>query len=114
MWGLVSILGIYFLNVIIDKPQPHFEQQAGRWVKEQQVDLNNIYFNHNRVAYYAGLLAYDSTDLKTATEVIQYQYLMMRYDRFSEIKEIPNYQSIEYFPSQNNPKVIIYRRINND
>ena len=114
IWGLVSILGIYFLNVIIDKLEPHFEQQAGRWVKEQQVDLNNIYFNHNRVAYYAGLLAYDSTNLKNASEVIQYQYLMMRYDRFSEIKEIPNYQSIEYFPSQDNPKVIIYRRIDND
>jgi len=53
-------------------------------------------------------------DLKTATEVIQYQYLMIRYDRFSEIKQIPNYQSIAYFPSQQSPKVIIYSRINND
>ena len=113
-WGLVSVLAIYFLNVIIDKPEPHYEQQAGQWVKDQHLDLNNIYFNQDRVAYYAGLLAFDRTDLKTATDVIQYPYLMMRYDRFSEIKEIPNYQSIEYFPSQQSPKVIIYRRINND
>ena len=113
-WGLVSVLAIYFLNVIIDKPELHYEQQAGQWVKDQHLDLNNIYFNQDRVAYYAGLLAFDRTDLKTATDVIQYPYLMMRYDRFSEIKEIPNYQSIEYFPSQHSPKVIIYRRINND
>ena len=78
------------------------------------MDLNNIYFNHNRVAYYAGLLAYDSTDLKTATEVIQYQYLMMRYDRFSEIKEIPNYQSIKLFPSPGMPKVVVYQRDGNE
>jgi len=109
-WGLVSVLAIYFLNTIIDKPEPHYEQQAGQWVKDQQLDLNNIYFNQRRVAYYAGLLAYDSTDLKTATEVIQYPYLMMRYDRFSEVKEIPGYQPIEYFPTKDNPKVIVYKK----
>ncbi len=114
MWGLVSILAIYFLNVIIDKPEPHYEQQAGQWVKDQHLDLNNIYFNQDRVAYYAGLLAFDSKDLKTATEVIQYPYLMMRYDRFAEIKEISGYQPIEYFPSKENPKVIVYTRIIND
>ena len=113
-WGLVSLLMIYFLNVIIDKPEPHYEQQAGQWVKDQQVDLNNVYFNHNRVAYYSGLLAFDRTDLKTATEVIQYPYLMMRYNRFTEVMEIPGYQSIEYFPSIDNPKVVVYTRIAND
>jgi len=113
-WGLVSLLMIYFLNVIIDKPEPHYEQQAGQWVKDQHLDLNNVYFNHNRVAYYSGLLAFDRTDLKTATEVIQYPYLMMRYDRFTEVKEISGYQPIEYFPSIDNPKVIVYTRIAND
>ena len=113
-WGLVSLLMIYFLNVIIDKPEPHYEQQAGQWVKDQHLDLNNVYFNHNRVAYYSGLLAFDRTDLKTATEVIQYPYLMMRYNRFTEVMEIPGYQSIEYFPSIDNPKVIVYTRIAND
>lgn len=113
-WALVSVLAIYFLNVIIDKPEQHYEQQAGQWVKDQHLDLNNIYFNQHRVAYYAGLLAYDSTDLKTATEVIHYPYLMMRYDRFTEVKEIPGYQPIEYFPSKDNPKVIVYKRITDD
>ena len=113
-WGLVSVLAIYFLNVIIDKPEQHYEQQAGQWVKDQHLDLNNIYFNQDRVAYYAGLLAYDSTDLKTAAKVIQYPYLMMRYDRFTEIEEISGYQPIEYFPSKDNPKVIVYIRIAND
>jgi len=114
MWGLVSILAIYFLNVIIDKPELHYEQQAGQWVKDQHLDLNNIYFNQDRVAYYAGLLAFDRTDLKTATDVIQYPYLMMRYDRFTEVKEISGYQPIEYFPTKDNPKVIAYIRIAND
>ena len=109
-WGLVSVLAIYFLNIIIDKPETHYEQQAGQWVKDQHLDLNNIYFNQRRVAYYAGLLAFDSTDLKTATEVIQYPYLMMRYDRFTEVKEIPGYQPIEYFPTKDNPKVIVYKK----
>ena len=113
-WGLVSVLAIYLLNIIIDKPEQHYEQQAGQWVKDQHLDLNNIYFNQDRVAYYAGLLAFDRTDLKTATDVIQYPYLMMRYDRFTEVKEIPGYQSIEYFPSKDNPKVIVYTRIIND
>lgn len=113
-WGLTSILAIYFLNVIIDKPEPHFELQAGHWVKDQHLDLNNIYFNQRRVAYYAGLLAYESTNLKTATEVIQYPYLMMRYDRFTEAKNIPGYQPIKYFPSKESPKVIVYTRIAND
>lgn len=113
-WGLVSVLAIYFLNVIIDKPEPHYEQQAGQWVKNQHLDLNNIYFNQDRVAYYAGLLAFDRTDLKTATKVIQYPYLMMRFDRFTEVKEIPGYQPIEYFPSKDNPKVVVYTRIAND
>lgn len=114
MWGLVSILAIYFLNVIIDKPEQHYEQQAGQWVKDQHLDLNNIYFNQRRIAYYAGLLAFDSMDLKTAAKVIQYPYLMMRYDRFTEVKEISGYQPIEYFPSKDNPKVIVYTRIAND
>jgi len=64
------------------------------------------------VAYYAGLLAFDRTDLKTATDVIQYPYLMMRYDRFTKVKEIPGYQSIEYFPTKDNPKVIVYKKDN--
>ncbi len=113
-WGLVSVLTIYFLNVIIDKPEQHYEQQAAQWVKDQHLDLNNIYFNQDRVAYYAGLLVFDSTDLKTATDVIQYPYLMMRYDRFTEVKEISGYQPIEYFPTKDNPKVIVYIRIAND
>ena len=113
-WGLASILTFYFLNVIIDKPEPDFEQQAGHWVKDQQFDLNNIYFNQPRVAYYAGLLVFEVVDLQTAKEVIQYPYLMMRYGQFSENKKISNYQPIKYFPSQQKPKVIFYARIGHD
>lgn len=113
-WGLVSVLAIYFLNIIIDIPEPHYERQAGQWVKDQQLDLNNIYFNQSRVAYYAGILALNQTDLETATEVIQYSYLLMKYKRFAEVKEIPGYQPIKYFPSKDNPKVVVYKRIAND
>ena len=113
-WGLLSIVALYFLNIIIDKPEEHFEQAAGRWIKENHLDLNNIYFNQKRVAYYADLLTFDLIELQTAIEVKRYQHLVIRYNRFSEIKDILNYQPIKYFPSQQSPKIIIFKRIEND
>ena len=113
-WGLVSIMTIFLLNIVIDKPEQHFEQQAGRWVKEQQLDLNNIYFNQSRVAFYAGVLAHDQVDLDTAVSQIQYPYLMIRYQRFKEFKEIKHYQAIQYFPSREQPKVVVYQRAGNE
>lgn len=110
----VGILLIYFLNIIIDKPSQHFEQQAGRWVKQQQLDLNNIFFSDRRIAFYSGLIAFDPVDFHKATNIIQYKYLMMRYSKFDDIKSINNYDPIQYFPSKELPKVIIYQRIDHD
>jgi len=112
-WGLVVLLMIYGLNIIIDKPRQHFEQQAGHWVKEQQLDLNNIYFNQQRVAFYAGVLAYERVDWDTAFNQIRYPYLIIRYQRFTEFKEIKQYQAVQFFPSREQPKVVIYRREGN-
>ena len=112
--SLVFVLLLYFLNVILDKPEVHFEKQAGNWVMENQLDFNNIYFNNRRVAYYAGQLAFDDVGLQQATEVIQYRYLMIRYLRFSEVKAIKNYQPIHHLPSKQNPKVIVYERVSHD
>lgn len=112
--SLVFVLLFYFLNVILDKPQAHFEKQAGNWVMENHLDFNNIYFNNRRVAYYAGQLAFDDVGLQQATEVIQYRYLMIRYPRFSEVKDIKNYQPIHHLPSKQNPKVIVYERVSHD
>ena len=113
-WLLVSAFAVYLLNVIIDKPEQHFEQQAGRWIKQQQLDLNKIYFNQPRVAFYAGVLAHDKVDLDTAVNQIQYPYLMIRYQRFKEFKEIKHYQAIQYFPSREQPKVVVYQRAGNE
>ena len=112
-WALVSVLAIYFLNVIIDKPEQHYEQQAGRWVKEQQLDLNNVYFNQPRMAFYAGALAYDQVSRDEALNQIQYPYLIIRYKRFTEFKEIKHYRAIQYFPSREHPKVVIFQRGDN-
>ena len=109
-WGLVSIMTIFLLNIVIDKPEQHFEQQAGRWVKEQQLDLNNIYFNQSWVAFYAGILAHDQADLDTAVNQVQYPYLMIRYQRFKEFKEIKHYKAIQYFPSREKPKLVFFKR----
>ena len=117
MWmkfALMSILIIHFINVVLDKPGEHFEQEAGQWVKDNQLDLSNIYFNELRTAYYAGLLAYDLADLNTATEVLQNQYLIIRYNRFNLVREIPNYQAIKFFPSPGMPKVVVYQRDGNE
>ena len=108
--GLAIVLFIYFINVIVDKSETHYEQEAGSWVKKNHINLNNIYFNSQRASYYAGQLGVETLDLETAINVIQYQYLMITYNRFSSIEEILNYQPIEYFPSKEKPKVIIYKR----
>ena len=109
-WGLVSMFAFYLLNIIIDKPEEHFEQEVGRWVKEQQLDLNNIYFNQRRVAFYAGVLAHDRADMDTAVNQIQYPYLIIRYKKFVEFEEIKHYQAIQFFPSREKPKVVVFKR----
>lgn len=111
---LVVIMILYFLNILIDKPSKNFEKDAGDWVKSNQLNANDIYFNQNRIAYYAGFLGYEIVDFSEAVEVLKYQYLIIRHDHNFIIKDIPNYLPIEYFPSEEKPKVIIYKRINND
>jgi hypothetical protein len=113
-YSLIAILLVYFLNILIDKPEKHFEKVAGDWVKQQQFDLNNIYFSENRTAFYSGLIAFDQVSFDQAINVIQYDYLMLRYNRFDEIKPIQNYESIKFFPSEDKPKLIIYKRVNHD
>lgn len=110
-FALLAILGVYFLNVVIDRPEEHFEQQAGKWVKEQGLDLNNVYFNQDRLAFYAGALGHDKAPLKVATQHFQYQYLLIRYHRFTDIQEIDHYRAVEFFPSAEKPKVVVYKRI---
>lgn len=111
---LVVIMISYFLNILIDKPSKNFEKDAGEWVKSNQLNANEIYFNQNRIAYYAGFLGYEIVDFSEAVEVLKYQYLIIRHDNNFIINDIPNYLPIEYFPSEEKPKVIIYKRINND
>lgn len=113
-YSLVAILFIYFLNIIIDKPEKHFEQEAGDWIKSEQLDLNNIYFNDTRTAYYSGLLAFEKNDFNHAINIIRYQYLSIRYNRFDDIKPIQNYVPIQFFPSEDKPKLIIYQRVSHD
>jgi len=113
-YSLVAILLIYFLNILFDKPEKHFEQVAGNWVKQQQLDLNNIYFNEQRTAFYAGLIAFEPVSFDMAINIIQYRYLILRYNRFDEIKPIQNYEPIQFFPSVDKPKLIIYQRVNHD
>jgi hypothetical protein len=111
---LIIFMLIYFLNVLIDKPELHFEHAAGNWIQDQHFDLNNIYFNNDRLAFYSGLLAFKNEDMNTALKVIRYKYLMLHYNRFEEIEPIENYVPFKYFPSQEKPKLIFYERINND
>lgn len=113
-YSLIAILCIYFLNILIDKPEKHFEQDAGDWIKREQLDLNNIYFNDMRTAYYSGLLAFEKNDFNHAINTIQYKYLSMRYSRFDKINSIQNYEPIQFFPSEDNPKLVIYQRVNHD
>lgn len=110
-YSLAVILSIYFLNILIDKPKKHFEQEAGDWIKQQRFDLNNIYFNDPRAAFYSGLIAIDLVSFDEAINVIQYDYLMLRYNRFDEIKPIENYEAIKFFPTEDKPKLVIYQRV---
>jgi len=113
-YSLVAILFIYFLNILIDKPEKHFEQAAVDWVKEQQFDVNHIYFNDQRIAFYSGVIPYDPLSLDHAMNVIQYPYLILRYNRFDEIKLLQNYKPIKFFPTEDKPKLIIFKRVNHD
>lgn len=111
---LIVFMGINFLNVLIDKPGLHFEHAAGNWIQEQGFDLNNIYFNNDRTAFYSGLLAFKKEDMNTAINVIKYRHLILRYNRFDEIEPIENYEPLKYFPSHEKPKLIFYERVKND
>ena len=112
--SIIILFSIYLLNVIFDKSVTHFEKNAGNWVKANKIDINNIYFNERRTAFYSGTFLFEPIDLVYATEIIQYKYLMIRYNRFEEIKPINNYSAIEYFPTKDAPKVIVYKRTIND
>jgi hypothetical protein len=114
LYFLIAALLIYFLNILIDKPEKHVEQEVGDWVKQEQLDVNNIYFNDNRTAYHSGLLGYEPVGFGYAINIIQYKYLSVRYSRFDEIKPIKNYEPIQFFPSEDKPKLVIYQRVNHD
>ena len=72
---LITILLIYFFNIIFDKSEKHFEQVAVSWIKQQKLNINNIYFNEQRTAFYAGLITHDSVSFDEAINDIQYHYL---------------------------------------
>lgn len=113
-YSLIAILLIYFLNIFIDKNQKQFEQEAADWLKQEQLDINDIYFNDMRTAYYSGLLGFEKNDFNHSVNTIQYNYLSMRYNRFDEIRPIKNYEPIKIFHSKDKPELIIYQRVNHD
>lgn len=112
-YSLIAILLIYFLNILIDNSE-NLEQDASDWIKSEKLDINNIYFNDMRTAYYSGLLAFENVDFNYAVSLVQYEFLLMRYSRFDEIIPIQNYEPIKFFPSKDKPKLIIYQRISYD
>jgi len=111
---IVLFIIIHFFIVLIDKPGKHFEKQAGDWIKNEKIDVNNVYFNSKRTAFYAGLLGVEFADIEYATDVIMYDYLVIRFNRFDNFRSFDEYKMIKHFPSINNPKVIIYKRITHD
>lgn len=109
---LIAILVIYILNIIVDKKEQHFEKQLGDWVKQNNINLSDIHFNSRRVAFYSGMATFNPDDFDTATKVKKMTYIIYRYTNLDEIKLIDNYEPIQYFPSENNPKIIVYKRLN--
>ena len=114
-WSLIIILLVYFLNILIDNPKNKtFDIVAIELAMQEEPSLNNIYFNDKRVAFYSGLIAFDSIDLSTAIDVIKYPILVIKYGRFEKVLTIPNYKVLHYVPSKDNPRLIIYQRETND
>lgn len=110
---LIIMIVAQITNAFIDKYSANSEKLAGDWVKHEGIDINNIYFNDHRTAFYAGLLAYDKVDLSEAVHHYQYEYLLIRINRELDTQHVDGYKPVKVFPSDKNVKLIIYKKVNN-
>ena len=95
-------------------PKNDYDFQASRWIKDSQIDLNTLYFDDRRIAFYSGLLPYDIYDIDVALANNQITNFVVHKEYFQKLYNSPDLSSIKYFPSEDKAKLIIFKRITND
>ena len=105
---LISLIIIYFLNVIIDKSSISPEKQAAQWLQQQSLDLSQVYINDSRTAFYARNML-TIADHNNTLKNHYFPFLLIRYnDTKGRIKKLPGYEAKQYFPSIEKPRLIFY------
>lgn len=107
-------LFLNFLNIFIDQDKTSYDQDAIAWIKNNNLDINNIYFDRLRTAYFAGLISFDNPDFDKAINVIQYKYLLIHFRSFNDVQVPNNYKPINFFPSKEIPKLVLFERTDSD
>jgi hypothetical protein len=108
---LIFLFFLFIASVVYDKPKENYEQNVGNWIKLNHLNLEDVYFNDRRIAYYSGLIEHHILDKKIAINSAQYEYIVIKYTKSERIEEqIPKYRPIKYFPSLNDPRIVIFRK----
>ena len=118
---LVAILGFFLLDNVIQRgTYPDYEQLAAAWIKQHIAPDAHIYFNDDRMRYYAGAAwgkntSFDDLKAEIKTHPVPYDYLVLHVKhkhpeaKLALLAEMRQYRQIQQFTAKNGDKVLILR-----
>lgn len=107
---LIIFLTVRILNIYIDKPNITSENQAIDWIKNNHIDLSKINTNDSRIAFKLDLNVFSLVE-KNKYIPGRYNFLIMKYNHLESPEYLDNFETFMYFPDNQNPKIVLYRRL---
>ena len=109
---IIIIFFTSFLFILFDSKNVDIDRSLSEWLLENQITLDYIYFDDRRVAFYSGKFPYELVDIDEGLSDIKFKYFVIHERNFNKFDSALDFLPFKYFPSINNPKLIIYKRIN--
>ena len=130
--GLVFLIVIFLMVGVLRNIWPksegiNFQQNAAAWLKSNNIQNNQVFFDNSRTRYYAkapfeGIVDKRSTYLEDAIkshEIENYKYLVINHSIYQKGREeliaekLPQFKIVQRFYGVKNKKsVVIYEKVN--
>ena len=105
---VIIIISIFF-NFFNLKKNDSYEYVAGKWIRDN-IGYENVFFNDRKIAYYVQGKFIDKFSLNQSI-LLNYDYFVFKNITSNEEKLFDSgYQIIKSFPTDERPKVVIYKR----
>ena len=107
---LIGCLIIQIIGNIYDKPSDNVEKNAAVWIMNNNIDIDDLYLPDLRIRYYLNQLNIEEKSFEDAVTMNLVNYIILNKADFSLGANLNEFDPVEWIPSQNKAKIIIYKR----